>query len=332
MLEGIKIASAVVFVLVVAIGCGGQGASGRGGASDGGPVRVIATYSILGDMVENVGGDGVELTTLVGPEEDTHTFEPSPSDQATLSEADLVLENGLEFEPWLDDLYESSGSGATRAVVTENIEPLAVEEGEHAGGKGDYHEEGGEHGDEEHAHEHGEHDPHVWHDVGSALTMVGTIRGALTEADPENAETYEENAGRYLAELEELDAEVTEQAESIPDGRRTLFTSHDTLGYFADRYGFEVDTALGSVSTEASDPSAGETAVLAEEIRASGLPAIFAENVSNQALMERIASEAGVELAPPLFTDALGEPGTEGATYVEMERHNARTMAEALSQ
>lgn len=324
----------VLLVLTLAVACGGGDASDRGGSDEGLP-RVVATYSILGDMVQNVGGEEIELNTLVGPGGDAHTFEPSPSDQATLSEADLLFENGLEFEPWLDDLYESSGSGATRVVVTENIEPLAAGEGEHGGeesgepeGGEEHEEEGGRHGEEE----HGEYDPHVWHDVRNAAVMVGPIRDALSEADPENAGTYEENAGRYVAELEELDAEVAGVVEAVPEERRVLFTSHDTFGYFAERHGFEVDTALGSVSTEASDPSAGETAGLVEEVRASGVPAIFAENVSNLAIMERIADEAGVQLAPPLYTDALGEPGGEGATYVALERYNARTIAEALGR
>lgn len=160
--------------------------------------------------------------------------------------------------------------------------------------------------------------------------MVESVRDALSEADPENAEGYRANAEAYLSELEKLDAEVTEKAESVPEGWRVLFTSHDTFGYFAKRYGFKVDTALASASTEASDPSAGETAELVEEIEASGVPAVFAENVSNPRVMERIAQESGVELAPPLYTDALGDPGSAGATYVEMERYNATTMAEAL--
>ena len=326
----IYVALAACVACIAGAGCGGQQGAQRGESSGDGPPRVVATYTILGDMVQNVAGEEVEVTTLVGRGGDAHTFEPRPSDQAALSEADLVFENGLGFEPWLDDLYDSSGSGAKRVVVTENVEPLTGEEGEHEHGGEESSE--AEHDEESHqdAHEHGEYDPHVWHDVGNALTMVGTIRDALSEADPDNAETYEENASRYFAELQELDAEVTDSVDTIPEARRVLFTSHDTFGYFAKRYGFEVDTALGSVSTEASDPSAGETAELAEEIRASGVPVIFAENVSNPALMERIANEAGVRLAPPLYTDALGEPGSEGATYVEMERYNARTIAEAL--
>ena len=290
-----------------------------------GPVNVVATYSILGDLVENVGGEKVELTTLVGPNGDAHTFEPAPSDNAELAEAEVVFENGLGFEPWLGDLYESSGSDATRVAVTDPIEPLAVA-AEEQGHEEEAHEE------DAHEEEHGESDPHVWHDVNNAVIMVGAIRDALSEADPENAATYERNAEEYITDLEALDADVEEEVDSIPVEDRVLFTSHDTFGYFAERYGFEVDTALASASTEAGDPSAGETAELVEKIESSGVPAIFADNVSDAGLMEGIAAEAGVDLAPPLYTDALGEPGSEGGTYAGMVRYNVSTMSEALQQ
>lgn len=289
-------------LLPVLAACGGPG----GGSGDG-AVNVVATYSILGDLVENVGGEDVRLTTLVGPNGDAHTFEPAPSDNAELAEADVVFENGLEFEPWLDDLYESSGSDAGRVAVTDDVETRPVS-----------------------AAKDGEPDPHVWHEVNNAIVMVESIRDALAEADPKKAEAYERNADEYVSELEALDADVRGQVDSIPEENRILFTSHDTFGYFAGRYGFEVDTALASASTETSDPSAGETADLVEEIEESGVPAIFGENVSDPGVMEGVASEAGVELAPPLYTDALGDPGSEGGTYIRMVRYNVSTMSEAL--
>lgn len=285
---------------------------------------MVATYSILGDLVENVGGEEVDVTTLVGPNGDAHTFEPAPSDNAELAGAEVVFQNGLGFEPWLGDLYESSGSEAARVAVTGPIEPLTIAEEEQGHGEdahdGDGHEE----------EAHGEVDPHVWHDVQNAVVMVEAIRDALSEADPGNARAYGRNAKRYVSDLEALDAEVQDQVDSIPAQDRILFTSHDTFGYFAERYGFEVDTALASASTEAGDPSAGQTAELVEEIERSGVPAIFADNVSDAGVMESIASEAGVELAPPLYTDALGDPGSEGGTYVDMVRYNVSTMSEAL--
>lgn len=289
------------------------------------PLNVIATYSILGDLVANVAGDRVNLTTLVGPGSDPHVYQPTPRDSAALAGANLLFENGLEFESWLDDLFVAAGSQATRVVVTEQITLLAFDG--HAEG-----EEAHAEGEEAHADEHGEYDPHVWQDVNNARLMVETIRDALVAADSANAEIYQANAAAYLAELEELDTFAQAQVATLPEERRKLVTNHDTFGYFADRYGFEVvGTALGA-STELSDPSAGAVAELIEQIRATGAPAIFTENTANPALMETLAREAGVTLAPTLFTDALGAPGSPGATYLEMIRFNVTTIVSALSE
>lgn len=284
------------------------------------PLELVATFSILGDWVENVAGDAANLTVLVGPDSDSHVYEPTPRDSVALSNADLVFENGLAFETWLDDLYAASGSQATRVVVTEGFEPIAV------GEEREYGDEG------EHEHEHGEFDPHVWHDVAGAVRAVETIRGALVEADPENAATYRANAEVYLEELDALDAFIREEVAQLPETRRKLVTSHDTFGYFARAYDFEVVGAvLPSISTEASDPAAGELAALVDTVRAAEVPAIFTENISNPRLAERAAQEAGVALAPPLYTDALGVPGSAGETYLQMVRHNVTTIVAALS-
>lgn len=312
--RGILALTFVALLTPILAACSGNQATDSGD----GPVEVVATYSIIGDLVENVGGEDVELATLVGPNGDAHTFEPAPSDNAELAEADVIFENGLGFEPWLDDLYGSSGSAARRVVVTRDVNTRPIAEEAHAD------EQAGE------EHEAGETDPHVWHDVNNGVVMVKSVRDALSEADPRNAATYERNAGAYISELEALDADVRRQVGSIPEENRTLITSHDTFGYFAGRYGFEVDTALASASTETGDPSAGETAELVEKIEASGVPAIFGENVSDPGVMEAVAAEAGVDLAPPLYTDALGGSGSEGGTYVRMVRYNVSTMSEAL--
>lgn len=183
---------------------------------------------------------------------------------------------------------------------------------------------------DEHGHHHGEFDPHVWHDPNNAVVMVENIRDALVAADAVNAADYEANAAAYIAQLGELDAYIREAVAAIPEANRVLITSHDTFGYFADEYGFVVDSVLESVSTEAADPSAGAMAALVTEIRESGVPAIFAENIANPALVEQIASEAGVAVAPTLYTDALGQAGTAGENYLSLVRYNVETIATAL--
>jgi ABC-type Zn uptake system ZnuABC Zn-binding protein ZnuA len=181
-----------------------------------------------------------------------------------------------------------------------------------------------------HDHEHGEFDPHVWHNPNNGIVMVENIRDALVTADPANAAIYEANAEGYIAKLRELGTYISEQVATIPNANRILVTSHDTFGYFADEYGFEVMNVLGSLSTEVADPSAGEIVQVIGEIRESGVPAIFTENISNAPLVEQVASEAGVIVAPILYTDALGQPGTPGDSYLGMLRYNVDTIVSAL--
>jgi zinc/manganese transport system substrate-binding protein len=286
------------------------------------PLQVVASFSILGDLVKNVGGEGVVVTTLIGPGVDAHTYDPAPSDLVVLSKADIIFENGLGFEPWLERFFASAQPPGARVVTTEGITPREAGADEH---------EGEAQAEEEGAQEHGQFDPHVWHDVANVIIMVGNIRDALVAADPARAELYKANAAAYIAELEALDASIREQVGTLPPERRKLVTSHDTFGYFAAAYGFEIiGTALGSISTEAGDPSARDIATLVTEIQEAGVPAIFAENVANPDLMESIATEAGVTLAPTLYTDALGALGSPGETYIGMMQSNVTTIVDAL--
>jgi ABC-type Zn uptake system ZnuABC Zn-binding protein ZnuA len=292
----------------------------------GAPLQVVASFSILGNLVENVGGEAVVVTTLIGPGVDAHTYDPAPADLVVLTEADVVFENGLGFEPWLEGFFASAQPPGARVVATEGITPRE------AGEVGDKHEGEEQPEDGDATLEHGRFDPHVWHDVANVIVMVGNIRDALVAADPGHAELYEANAAAYIAELEALDAAIREQVGTLPEERRKLITSHDTFGYFADAYGFTVlGTALGSLSTEAGDPSARDIAMLITQIEEAGVPAIFAENVANPDLMEAIAAEAGVALAPALYTDALGPRGSPGETYVGMMESNLTTIVDALS-
>ena len=269
---------------------------------------VVATFSILGDVVQQVGGDTISVTTLVGPDGDAHNFEPSPQDSILLKQAQLIFEIGLAFETWLDRLYEASASQAARVIVSQGLTLLSA-------GPEDGHDV----------------DPHIWHDVQNVIHITQRVRDALIQAAPAQADRYRANAARYIEALQVLDTWVVDRVQSLSASHRKLVTSHDTFGYFAKRYGFTiVGTAVEGFSTEAAEPSAGAVAALVNRITAEGVPAIFAENVHNPKLMQRIASEAGVQLPPPLYTDALGPPGSAGATFIEMMRYNVTTIVNAL--
>lgn len=286
--------------------------SPAGGSQPNNRLEVVATFSVLGDLVQNVGRDQIDLHLLVGPGRDTHTFEPSPADNRLLAGASLVFENGLGFEPWLDDLYTSSGSQARRVAVTSRVEPLTAE------------------AEAEGSREQGNFDPHVWHSVANVIGEVEVIRDALAQADPANAAVYQSNAQSYVAQLKELEAWIFDQVENVPPDSRKLLTTHDTFGYFARRYGFEILGSLLPSTTEGASPSAQEMAALVETVRAAGVPAVFAENVSSNVLLGQVADEAGVEVVASLYTDALGPAGSEGGTYLGMMRYNVATIVSEL--
>lgn len=285
------------------------GACGAAAPVSQGRIKVVATFSILGDLVKNVGGNAIDLRVLVGPDADTHTFEPSPADGSALADATLIFENGLGFERWLDGLYSASGSQAQRVVVTPNVTPGVIPIGDEAG----------------------ETDPHAWQDVGYAIGMVEIIRDTLVKADPAQAATYTKNADAYLAQLKDLDGYIVSETGLIATDKRKLVTNHDALGYFAKRYGYEiVGTALSSISTEASDPSAAQLVKLVNEVKGAGVRTIFTENVENSKVIAQVASEAGVTVGAPLYTDALGTPGSDGETYLKMMRHNIEAIVVGL--
>jgi zinc/manganese transport system substrate-binding protein len=309
------LAGVAALTLALLAGCGGE----EGDATEG--PSVVASSSITGDLVTNVAGDRVEVTTLVGADADVHAFEVQPRDIAAIADADVVFENGLGLEGgWLDDAHDAADTDAPLVALADGIETIPAEEDE------------GEHADEaEEDHDHGDADPHVWQTVPNAKVMVANARDALIAADPEGAEEYRANADAYLDELDALESEVVETLATVPDDRRTLVTNHDTFAYFAAWYDFDVvGDALASVTTAGGDPSAADVAAFSAEVEAAEVPAVFPENTSDASLIETIANEAGVEVAPPLYTDALGPEGSGAETYVEMMRHNAETIAEAL--
>ncbi|MCC7208637.1 MAG: zinc ABC transporter substrate-binding protein [Anaerolineae bacterium] len=276
-------------------------------------LNAVATFSVLGDFVAQVGGERVNLTTLVPAGGDPHTFEPSPADSVALADADLIFEIGLGFETWLDDMVSASGTGARRVVLTDGLDllPATPHEG----------------GDEDHAGE--DYDPHVWLDPQRVMIMIATIRDALIEADPEGEAVYRLNAENYVRELEMLDAELEAAFALVPEQDRQLITSHEAFAYLGDRYGFTVDSVLG-ITTESADPPAAALAAIIDRIRAAGVPAVFPETAVNPSLIEQIAADAGVSVGQPLF-DVLGEPESDGDTYLAMMRHNALAIVSALA-
>ena len=281
---------------------------------------VVVSFSVLGDIVQNVVGEAATVKTFVGPDSDAHAYEPTPQDAVALEQATAVVTIGLGFEPWLDEIYAASGSKSPVIVSSTALKPIAVEVS------------AGSHADEESAHtdEAEEFDPHIWHDVQNVITMVETIRDGLRLAMPDHADTFRTNSTRYIMELRQLDTELITMVEGIPTEQRKLVTNHDTFGYFAQRYGFVVVGTVLGVSTEGSDPSAAEIVELTEAIRESAVPTIFIENMSNSALIDNVAQEAGVTIAPSLYTDALGSVDSEGSTYLKMMRYNVTTIKTAL--
>ena len=262
-------------------------------------VNVIATISIIGDVVKNVAGDSVKLVTLVGPDGDAHEYEPIPADSVNIAKADIIFENGLHLEHWLDKLYEASGSKAKRIVVSQGVSPRIFEDNP------------------------SETDPHAWQDVTNVILYTQNVRNALDALDPANKNLYDANAQDYIQKLQALDTWVKEQVALIPVDKRKLVTNHDALGYFARRYGFQIIGAvIPSATTEAADPSAKEITDLLGIIKANGVHAIFSENMANPKLAETLAKEAGVAVGPELYTDALGPVGSDGETYLKMIKYN----------
>ena len=296
-------------------------------------LQVVATNSILGDLVNNVAGDAAVVVVLVPANGDSHTYEPTPADASAIADADIVFENGLGLENWLDDVYAASGSDAERVVVTTDVTPLRVADEPQFAADGEATPADGTVATpaEVAEPEEGEFDPHVWFDVANVKLMVATIEAALLTADGADVDAFQTNAASYQAQLDTLDQYVLDTVSTLPEADRKLVTSHDTFAYFAARYGFEiVGTALPSITTESADPSAAAIAALVDDIRASGVAAIFPENVSNADLLDQIASEADVVVGPELYTDALGDPGSDGGTYIHLITYDVTSIVTAL--
>jgi zinc/manganese transport system substrate-binding protein len=281
-----------------------SGSSARGAER----LKAVATFSIIGDFVKVVGGDRIDLVTLVGPDGDAHVYAPTPADARRLAEARIVFANGLHFEGWIGRLIKASGTKTPVVEAAKAIQPLnAKAEGGHAHGT----------------------DPHAWQSIANAKIYVAAIRDGLIAADPGGKAAYEANAAAYFASLDELEAEVKATIARVPPERRRIITSHESFAYFERDYGLDFIAPQG-VSTEA-EASARDVARIIQQVRREKIAAVFLENVSDPRLIDRIAKETGARIGGRLYSDALSAEGGAAATYIDMMRHNIRAFSAALS-
>ena len=286
-------------------------------------VPVTATFSILGDLVQQVGGDQVSVSTLVGPNGDAHVYQPTPQDIRTLAQSKLLVSNGLSFEGWLERLDTASGFKGVKVVASQGIQPHQMAE-----------EEGHEHAAHEHEaeghHHHGSLDPHAWNDPANVLLYVDNIARGLSQVDPEHASLYQQNAARYKAQLQKLDADYRARFAKLPAERRRAITSHGAFAYLAQAYHLTLIGAQG-MSTEAR-PSAAMIAGLIRQIRDEKIPALFIGNISNPNLIQQIERETDARVGGELYSDALSPAGGGAATYLALLEHNLSTLLAALEK
>ncbi len=265
-------------------------------------VRVVASFSILADLVQQIGGERVSVTSLVPANTDMHTFQPAPSHARLVTGAQLVVVNGLGLEGWADRFVTASGYKGARLVASKGVKALP--------GEG-----------------HGRYDPHAWQEVANVKLYAANIRDALAAIDPAHGADYRQRAADYLKELDALETAITDAFKDIPKPRRVI-TSHEAFTYYGDAYGIEFLAPQG-VSGDA-EPSAAAVAALIRQIRREKAPAVFVENIKAQRLIDRIARETGAAIGGTLYSDALSEASGPAASYIEMVRHNTRLISAAL--
>ena len=281
-----------------------------GGAEAAGKVKAVASFSILADMVKQVGGDRVEVITLVGPDGDAHVYEPTPADAKNLAGANILFTNGLGFEGWMDRLEKSSGFKGKVVVASTGVKPRTMVE-----------EEGGK--------KETITDPHAWQSLANGKLYVANIRDGLIAVDPDGKATYEANANTYLDAIAKEETDVKAALAALPRERRKIITSHDAFGYFGAAYGLEVIAPEG-VSTE-SEASAQDVAKIIRQIKAEKIPAVFMENITDHRLLDQIAWETDAKIGGTLYTDALSPPDGPAGTYLDMFRNNIETLTAALA-
>jgi ABC-type Zn uptake system ZnuABC Zn-binding protein ZnuA len=290
------------------------------------PLRVLATTSILGDVVGQVGGEAISLTTLIPAGVDPHAFQPTPRDARLLADADVIFINGFGLEEFMADLIEQAGGDALVVSASLGITPLEAP-GEHAGKQTEHEGEGPPAGADP---QEPAVDPHTWFDPNNVIHWTENIQAALAASDPDHAQEYAANAAAYRAQLQALDSEIRASVERIPPERRRLVTDHEELGYFAEEYGFEVAGTVLTSSSSLAEPSAQEMAALFDQIRAQGIPAIFVTSVANPALAQRLAEDAGVQLVTLQGHSLTNDQGA-ASSYLDLMRYNVRAIVEALA-
>ncbi len=299
-------------------------------------LKVVASFSIIADFAKNVGGNRVEITTIVGPDGDAHVYEPRPADAVAVSKADVVLVNGLAFEGFLKRLIDTSGTKAPVVELTKGVKPLRISDEPAGHAHPEAEEEAGHDHKAEEAHDHeghnhGEFDPHAWQSIKNAEIYVKNIAGAFCEVDKAGCATYTANSQAYIAKLAALNEKVKTEIAAIPPEKRNIITSHDAFGYFEHAYGLEFLAPEG-ISTD-SEASAADVAKLVDQIKHDKASAIFVENITDKRLMDQIAKETGLKVGGTLYSDALSTADGPAATYIDMVNHNVDTIkAAVLSQ
>ena len=276
------------------------------------PIEVVTTFSVLGDITQRVGGDRIKVHTLVGPNADAHVYQPTPADAKAIAQARLVVVNGLGFEGWLERLIKSSGYRGKVATASNGIRTLQRSAHDH------------------HDNHHDNVDPHAWQDLSNALIYVDNIGKALGEIDPSGKTSYQANADKSRQEIGALDTELRKTFNSIPKSRRKVVTTHDAFGYLARAYDLNFIAPVG-INTDA-EPSAADIGRIIKQIRRDKIPAVFVESISDSRLLERIRQESGAKIGGTLYSDALSKGDGPAETYLDMMRHNANTLVEALKE